>query len=100
MQAAPEAENKEKEGPLKRLGGKGGLGNDGKGSFYEGRDRLTGRASLRRRTMEKTVLRENVCKYCCLFNIVQYILLELTPACKFCFCSELIYSFSFHSFIN
>ena len=60
MQSTPETECKEKDSPLKRLGGKGGFGSDAKSSFYEGKDRLTARASLRRRTIEKTVLRENV----------------------------------------
>lgn len=60
VQTPAEIESREKDGPMKRLGGKAGLGGDSKTSFYEGRDRLTGRAGLRRKTMEKSVLRENV----------------------------------------
>ena len=59
----PEKDSKEKENQMRRLGGKGGLGNDSKQSSYEGKDRLTARASLRRRTIEKAVLKENVCSF-------------------------------------
>ena len=62
VQTTSESE-KEREGSLKRLGGKVGLGNDPKSPLVDGRDRLTGRASLRRRTIEKSVLRENVSQF-------------------------------------
>jgi len=59
VQSMSEKDSKERESQMRRLGGKGGLGNDSKQSSYEGKDRLTARASLRRRTIEKAVLREN-----------------------------------------
>ena len=57
--SASESE-KEKDGPSKRLGARVGLGNDSKTSFNEGKDRLTARASLRRRTIEKAASKDNV----------------------------------------
>eukprot|EP00795_Rhopilema_esculentum_P016039 gene16039-7384_t len=56
--SASESE-KEKDGPSKRLGGRVGLGSDSKASFNEGKDRLTARASLRRRTIEKATSKDN-----------------------------------------
>ena len=67
VQSTPEIDSREKDNPLKRLGGKGGLGNDGKSTFHDGKDRLTGKAGLRRKTIEKSVLRENVRSFCCVF---------------------------------